>query len=72
MYTIQQLIDKFQTYDNKDMLVMVEGYESGYQPIEDDSFEFNNVKPTLGPSWYDGDYEYCLDGTGTQVLVIGR
>ncbi len=72
MFTIKQLIDKLQTYENKDILVMVEGYESGYQPIEDNSFEFENVKPTTDPFWYDGDYAYCPDGTGTQVLIISR
>jgi hypothetical protein len=73
MYTIQQLIDKLNTYDNKEMLVMVDGYEGGFQPIEDDSFEFNKVKSNIGTAWYNGDYDYCSnDEVGVEALIIGR
>ena len=73
--TAQQVIDHLSQYP-PDTPVMVDGYEGGYEDVEQGSFQMTYVKmngtspprPHYGPHWYAyGDTE-----NSALVLVISR
>lgn len=53
--TVDELITKLQEFP-KDMVVLVSGYESGYNEAKE--VEIKNLCRVHGQPYYDGDYQY--------------
>jgi hypothetical protein len=53
--TVKELKEILNRYQD-DTKVLVDGYEDGYNEIDDVSFE--TVVPNTNPSWYEGKYSH--------------
>ncbi len=65
---IKELIELLQNLPNQDQLILVDGYETGYDHIT--TIDETTVSLYPDGNWYDGDYEY--NKLGEKAYVIPR
>jgi hypothetical protein len=66
--TVQQLIDKLNTIDDKDnTIVMTRGYERGYDDINDTIPEPITMALNVNKEWYFGKHEKVADIYHTDI-----
>lgn len=72
--TVQQLIDKLNTIDDKDnIVVMVRGYEAGYDDINDIIPEPVAMALNVNDEWYFGNHDKVdnlYDATNSDYQVV--
>jgi hypothetical protein len=67
---VKDLIKALQAHDPEQRIV-VDGYEGGFNDIED--LEVTKIKPNPSAAWYDGQYDYVReDEPGETVVYIPR
>lgn len=69
--TVRELINRLNNED-PDMLVLVDGYESGYDEIN--SINIENVSGPKKTDWWDGEYDKCKENDllNFRALIISR
>jgi hypothetical protein len=69
--TIKELINKLQEINNQEMIVVVDGYEGGFDDIK--KIKTITVYEKTDHNWWDGKYEQSSSGQqGIVVLLLPR
>jgi len=69
--TVKELIKHLQKVQNKEMTVVVNGYEDGFDDIKDPKVVATYEQ--VNPNWYNGKYEQIFSGQdGTIMLLLPR
>lgn len=67
--TVKELINRLQQVSNQEMKVVVSGYESGFDDIQEPKFIIAYKK--IDNKWWDGKYEQTeSSGQGGTVMLL--
>ena len=66
--TIKELITKLQEINNQEMIVVVDGYEGGFDDIKNPKFII--AYEQIDHEWYDGKYEQISSGQNGVVMLL--
>jgi hypothetical protein len=66
--TVNELINRLQQINNREMKVLVNGYEDGFDDIKDPKFIV--VYEQIDHEWYNGKYEQSSSGQGGTLMLL--
>jgi hypothetical protein len=66
--TVKELINRLQQIDNQEMIVVVNGYEDGFDDIKDPKVVATYEQ--VDRNWYNGKYEQISSGQGGNLMLL--
>ena len=60
--TVKELIEVLQKVENKDMRILISGYEGGHNDLETSANNIQEVALNVNEEWYYGSHEIVGEG----------